>query len=375
VNPSQLEPPREGTDAPSAVHATDAARSIAETEAARLRRARRTAAWMRALTWAVTLFGLVAFALLWHQLGSRALLEAAHVFGRLWPGLLLLEGARLVCELVGTRVLLGAAHAHVPWRRLVRGQLLGQALDVVMPAGRTASEAAKAAVYSRAIGLPQAAAIATALQLAVLACNALWVFAGYCVSGRLGLPEALRVGLLGYALATGLLVVAATLVAAAPRVRRWLSHVRVLYASLERFAQLLVAAPAALTSAVVAQLMGRGVQVLQLAVAAGAFGVHFSPLQFPLAQSVYLVGAALGDLVPAQVGTTDAALVMAGPALGLTPAAAFSVIVALRAVQLSMAAMTAMVAWVMSRLEPVRHTDVSESRPASPTVVKLPQRF
>lgn len=359
----------------SVAHAADAVHASAEADAARLRRARRTGAWMRALTWAVTLFGLAAFALLWHQLGSRALLGALRVFGRLWPGLLLLEGARLVCEVVGTRVLLGAAHAHVPWRRLVRGQLLGQALDVVMPAGRTASEAAKAAVYSRAIGVPQAAAIATALQLAVLACNALWVFAGYCVSGRLGLPEALRVGLLGYALATGLLVVGATLFVAAPSVRRWLSHVQVLYASLERFAQLLVAAPAALCSALVAQLMGRGIQALQLAVAAGAFGVHFSPWQFPLAQSVYLVGAALGDLVPAQVGTTDAALVLAGPALGLTAAAAFSVIVALRAVQLTMAALSAMTAWVMSRFEPVRHTEVIESRAASPSVVKLPQRF
>jgi hypothetical protein len=333
------------------------------------------AAWMRALTWAITLSGLVAFVLLWHQLGSHALLAALHVFKRLWPGLLLLEGARLLCEVVGTRILLGASDAHVPWRRLVRGQLLGQALDVVMPAGRTASEAAKAAVYSRAIGVPQAAAIATALQLAVLACNALWVLAGYSVSARLGLPEALRVGLLGYALATGLLVLGVTLFAAAPFIRYFLARVPVLYASLERFANLLVAAPIALTGAVAAQLTGRAVQALQLAVAAGAFGVHFAPLQFPLAESVYLVGAALGDLVPAQVGTTDAALVLAGPALGLTPAAAFSVIVALRAVQLSMAAISATSAWVMSRFEPVSHADPIESRTAPPTVVKLPQRF
>jgi hypothetical protein len=243
------------------------------------------------------------------------------------------EIGRVACELIGTRIVLGPAAARLPARRLVRAQLLGQMLDVLMPAGRAAAEAAKAAMFSGHVGVPQAAAAGTALQLAALFANALMALAGYAVSAQLGLPSALRVGLLSYAVAMTVVVASVGLFAASGRVRAWFERVHVLHASMERFAELLWEAPSRLTGAVLAQLASRVLQALQLALTAVALGAKSSLAQGLLTQAVYLVGAALGDLVPGQIGTTDAAFVLAAPALGLTAVAAFSVTLAVHAVQ------------------------------------------
>lgn len=342
------------------------------------RRVERTQHPLRALTWSLTVLGVGAFVLLLQRLGGGAVLAGLRSLGRLWPLLLSLEVGRLGCELAGTRALLGAAAARVPLVRLIRGQLIGHALDVVMPAGRAVAEAAKAAVYAREVGGPQAAAIATALQLSVLFANALWALVGCCVSGRLGLPAALRVGLLGYTGATCLLVLGVCVFAASPRMRAVFARSPMLHASLERFATLLEAAPGRVAVAVLAQLVGRGVQASQLALAGTLLGAQFSLSQVALAQAVLLVGGALGDLVPAQLGMTDSAVVLAAPTLGMTQAAAFSSTVALHAVQVLMAGLAALAAFAFWYSE--RRVDrgtfwPGKSRAASRRVAKLPQTF
>jgi hypothetical protein len=307
----------------------------------------------RWLTLLMAAFGTITFALLLWNLGDAAVWRRLWSLSSLGPLLILLELGRLGCELLGTRALLTAADARVPPLRLVRGQLLAQTLDVVMPAGRTAAEAAKATVYAQYLGLPQAAAIATALQLAVLVANACWAIAGYLGSLHAPLPHALRVTLLGFAAATSCLVLGVCAFAASPAARKLLARIRFVEASLQRFAALLKTAPRQLVIAVFAQLLGRGLQATQLVMLSVALGATPGLAHAAIMQAVYLVGAASGELVPAQLGTTDAAFVLAAPALGLTRSAAFSASLMLHAAQLVTAAMACLGAaalwWIEAR--------------------------
>ena len=279
------------------------------------------------------------------------------------PLLLALEVGRGGCELIATRALLGEEFARLPRLRFVRGQLLALCFDVVLPAGRAAAESSKALLYSRALGWPLAAAVGTALQLAVLSANALWVLVAYALSARWQLPQAVRAGLLTYAAATSALVLGVALFAAVPRVRGLCERVPSVHAALSRFAQILVSARASLLMALSAQLCSRVLQAWQLWAAALALGITPSLSQAVLAQAVYLVGAALGELVPAQLGTTDAAFVLAAPALGFTAVAAFSASLALHTVQLVVALAAGlaslMVYWLdtrtVSHAEPLVH--------------------
>ncbi|MET0391444.1 MAG: lysylphosphatidylglycerol synthase transmembrane domain-containing protein [Polyangiales bacterium] len=294
----------------------------------------------RALTLLIALLGAAAFGYLVWRLGGAAVLASVASLGRAFPLLLLLEIGRLVCELVGTRGLLGAAGARLPFSRLLHGQLVGQALDVVMPAGRAAAEAAKAAIYARELGLPRTAAVGTALQLAALVANAVWALVGFLVSTGTTLPSGLRIGLIGYAGAMSGVVLAVLLFAASRPVRKLFRRVPTLHAILERFADLLVTSPRRLLLAVCAQLVGRGIQAVQLGIAAAVLGARPALPALVLTQAVYLVGAAAGDLVPAQLGATDAAFVYAAPALGMTQLAAFSVTLAAHAVQVALAGLS-----------------------------------
>jgi hypothetical protein len=230
---------------------------------------------------------------------------------------------------------------------------LAQTLDVVMPAGRTAAEAAKATVYAQHLGLPQAAAIATALQLAVLVANSCWAVAGYVASLSAPLSEALRVALLGFAAAVSGLVLGVCAFAASPAARKLLARVHFVEASLQRFATLLKTAPRQLLIAVFAQLLGRSLQATQLVLLSVALGATPTFAHAAIMQAVYLVGAASGELVPAQLGTTDAAFVLAAPALGLTQASAFSASLMLHAVQLVTGGMALVAAaalwWIEAR--------------------------
>ena len=296
---------------------------------------------LRALMLIASLACVAGFALMLYQLDLAAVSVTLRSLAGIWHWILLLEVGRVACEVLTTRSLLGSAGANLPFARLMRGQLLGQACDVLMPLGRTSAETAKAVLYSGYVGTPVASAVATTMQLAVLAANCSWVIASYLPSCSLGVTTTVRAGLVTYAIATLSLVLAIVLFAAAPSVRRLSARLPVLRASLERLAQLLLSTPRALCLAVLSQLLGRLLQASQLALIAATLGAQITPAHVWTLEAVYMVGAALGELVPAQLGTADAALVVAAPALGLSAVAAFSAILALRAVQLMVAGASA----------------------------------
>jgi hypothetical protein len=317
---------------------------------------------LRALILLASLACLAGFALLFFHMDVAAVSASLFSLGRVWPWLFLLELGRVACEVLTTRSLLGSARAKLPMLRLLRGQLLGQACDVLMPLGRTSAEATKAVLYSTYVGAPLAGAVATTMQLAVLAANCSWVIASYVPSRTLGVSATVRAGLLTYAGATLSLVLAVVLFAAAPWARRASQRWPVLHASLEQLAQLLLSTPKTLLFAVLSQLLGRLVQASQLALIVAALGVQLTPGHVYTLEAVYMVGAALGEFVPAQLGTADAALVVAAPALGLSAVAAFSAILALRAVQLVIAGACALGSLSLCWLEERRAHETRATR-------------
>jgi hypothetical protein len=309
--------------------------------------------WLRVLSGLAALACATGFGFLLYQFDREALVASLRTIGPIWPGLLLLESMRVVCEVLATRAVLGPDGARLPFMRLIRGQLLAQMLDIMMPAGRTSAETAKAVLYSREIGWPRAAAVATALQLAVLSANALWAIASYFGTAQLGLHRTLRIGLLNYTAITCALVLGIATFAAAKPVRRMCERMPLVHASLAHFAELLTGTPRRLVLAVCAQLLSRCVQALQLTLTLTALGAHPSLMQAYLAQAIYLLGIALGEFMPAQLGTTDAVFVLAAPALGISDLAAFSATLAMHAVQvigaLSCGAASGVLWWFESR--------------------------
>ena len=317
---------------------------------------------LRALMLCASLACLAGFAFMFFQLDVAAISSMLRSLERVWPWILLLELTRVACEVLTTRSLLGSAGATLPFSRLMRGQLLGQACDVLMPLGRTSAETAKAVLYSSYVSTPVAGAVATTMQLAVLAANCSWVIASFWPSRVLGVSSTVRAGLVTYAVLTSSLVLAVVLFAAAPWLRRASERLPVLHASLERLAQLLLSSPRALCFAMLSQLLGRAVQAAQLTLIAATLGAQIAPAHVWTIEAVYMVGAALGELVPAQLGTADAALVIAAPALGLSAVAAFSAILGLRAVQLVVAGAAALGSLGLWWLEERRGRDYEEAR-------------
>ena len=63
-----------------------------------------------------------------------------------------------------------------------------------------------------------------------------------------------------------------------------------------------------------------------------------------LAEGIQVLGAAAGDLVPAQLGATEGAFALCAPSLQLTQASALSMAVVVHGTQLLFAALTLLVA-------------------------------
>lgn len=251
------------------------------------------------------------------------------------PLLVTLEGSRIPVEALATRILLGDDRERVPPRVLLGAQFFWYALTVAMPGGRPVAEAWKATRLAPYCGSARAAAVAAACQAASFAADAIVASASavacYFVAGPTLLTYLIvLVAVLG--------VLAAGLLAALSRSER----VARIVGSITRFRDAAAAFRKAASTqsmfdpvAVALMLLARG---LQIALFACLLAVTASSNSWALAlvlQALNMLGSIAGDLVPAQLGTTDAAFALAAGPLG-TPAASMAAIAILfHAAQLS----------------------------------------
>ncbi|WP_437666980.1 lysylphosphatidylglycerol synthase domain-containing protein [Sorangium sp. So ce1182] len=307
------------------------------------RRARR-----RALLHAVLgAFGLAALGVLIRHVGAAEMLAAVTRAAPFLPILVALEAARVGCEALATGAL--CPRRSVPPVELLRIHVVSYPVMALMPAGRAAGEAVKAALLSPHVGAPRAAAIAAANQsLALLSAAPLSLLAALAIWRIGGGASALALGVLAHA---ALLVASGLGVAFAARQRAafaWLArrfasagHAAAAFQEAVREHAPVPARPFAACAA------GRAIQAAQYAVLLAAVGAGTGPIRALAAYGVGAVGTAVGDLIPGQVGATDGAFTLAAPLLGLTAssAIAISVLVHLLQAAFALAGIAAALAW------------------------------
>lgn len=296
----------------------------------------------RRLRWvlhvALAVLGVGAVGLLVRHVGATRLLEAMRECAPVLPIVFGLEIVRTIIDAWRTQLVFSAGGATVSMRRLVPVQIASYPMGLLLPAGGAAGEAYKAAVLSGDVSTPLAAAAATTNQ-------ALQLFAAVIVSVPCGLVAYSVWGLSGFtiaiivqavsALALGLFIQLATrhpmVAALAARVSK---KAGAFFDSHRAAARTMPFAPLRSLGAAV---LGRAVQLVQyglLAVFAGASPWLTASV---LALGVQLVAGAAGDLVPAQIGATDASFALAAEPLGLLPARALSIAFAIHVVQIGWA--------------------------------------
>ncbi len=215
------------------------------------------------------------------------------------PWVVLLEVVRLSLEAVATWVAYGSRAREVPFRCMLRAQLISTAVSSVAPAGRAAGEAAKAALLSPYTGGATALAAAATSQAASLVSGGLislpCAFAAYRLTGVSWLTlalgaHALVLLLMGLGMHAGL-----------------------------RDGALPPARP------LVATFLARTLQVVQYGLLAVAVGIDTSAVEALVAQGLHLVSMAVGALVPGQFGVRDGAFALSAKAFGTTTARAMSI--------------------------------------------------
>ena len=288
--------------------------------------------------------GLAALAALVRGVGAALLFDIVRALCAWLPLLIAVDAVRVVAEAAATYALSEPVRRRVPLGELCRVHLIAYAIGSTMPAGRAASEAVKAAMLARFIGAPSAAAVGVANQANQMLGSALGAVP--CVVAALWLTglSPLTAVVAAFVVVT---ITGVVLFQVACRSRgvggallgRWNRMAQATSAFHDAIERIPIAPPAATAAA----LVHRAAAVVQLGILLSALGGRHGVGEALLAQGVNLVGGAVGDLVPGQLGATDGAFALAAPYLGLALASGIAISVMLHCVQ----AFWAVIGWTV----------------------------
>lgn len=290
-----------------------------------------------------SLVGRVAFAALGVALlvalvvrvGVEALRASALDVLPMLPLAFLLEALRIGCDAWATRLVLGARGASIPTRVLFEAQLVGHAVMNVFPAGRSASEAAKASLLHRYVGAAEAVAMGTANQANVLLSSAVFSLGCALAAGVMGLDARLVVAIVVHFVVLFASGVGMRLASTHPRIEAFfIARFPKLGHALARFAESSRGTPLVALGPLAVMMLGRLAQTLEYGLLARAAGLAIGPLGAFAVQGTNLVAAAVGVAMPGQVGSAEAVFALAAEALGTTEARAMTIALAAHAVGL-----------------------------------------
>ena len=244
---------------------------------------------------------------------SDVLLGALARTARVLPWLLAIEAARIGCEAAGTRAMYAG---RVPWWPCLRVHVLGYGLAFYLPAGRAASEAAKATLLARFATPARAFAVAAANQ---------------------------SIALLGLALAACVTALGACFTGAGATLCRALFALSAITFVLSVIVRVGTrrALPAARSDAFVplpllaAFTANRALQFVSIALLLSAVGGRVNAAGVFAGNGLQLVGASLGDVVPGQLGTVDASFAFGASFIGLDTGGAVAMALTIHVVQLA----------------------------------------
>jgi hypothetical protein len=281
--------------------------------------------------------GLLLVALLIRNAGPRRVVGVLRDARALFPLVAAFEICIAIADVFAAYALLGKSSSAVVMRNWARSTLNAYATTILLPAGRAAGEVARAIALSRSVGAARATSACSHLQSCALLANAgasivcsLVVIGSH--AGRL-----LSAALLVNALVCGSLGTALLATSRNAKVGAWMRS------RLQRFirAEPLQSLPSGdeVRTAIAFCFVGRAIQAVQYGVIVRAVGGTFGAGAATTALGIHLVGAAIGDLIPNQMGATEGAYRAFASALGfaLEPARALSIALMARATQLVLA--------------------------------------
>jgi hypothetical protein len=290
----------------------------------------RARAWLGiALRVGLAVFGLVVIGVLVERIGVEEVSAALARTAPVLPIAFLLDAVRIGCDAWSTRLLLGERGRAIPWLVLFGGHVVGHGVMNVFPAGRSASEATKAALFHRHLGAAEALAMGASNQANTLFSSA--VFSLACAAAAaITMPDAtlvtaivvhfvvLFVAGVGMRLAATNRAVEAFFANRFPRVG----------AHLSRFAERSRETPIVAWGPVGAMVLGRLAQTIEYGLLAYAVGISMGPLEALAVQGVNFVAAAVGVLMPGQLGSSEAVFALAAGALHTDEASAMTIALA-----------------------------------------------
>jgi hypothetical protein len=267
--------------------------------------------------------------------GARAVLAGLGASVHALPALAGLEALMLACSILALRALYGESAALPSPRQWVQAGAAGYAVGLVVPMGRSAAEATRAILLGRSVGGPRAAVAAVQMQGVTLLSNALFVLpATVATLGLLG-PGTTALFIFANGLVAGLLGTGILVVRQRGQPGRWLGAA---IRRLQRFGMAFDATAGAsrrdLLRALGWECVARCAQAVQCWVALAAIGQAAGPVRALVTRGLLMVGSALGDILPAQLGATEATLVVGASSLGLTPSSAASLALLVHGAQL-----------------------------------------
>jgi hypothetical protein len=294
--------------------------------------------------------GVAAVALLIRQIGARELFELLLRALPWLPLLLLFEGGRIMCEAYGTRAICGEDRGKIDIPTWIRMHLVANSALQVLPAGRAICEGIKIASMSPVYGAPRAAGYVvmqhsmTMLALAIISVPC--ALAAYLTAG-LGLLTIAVLAHGGLCLigAVGLQIAARK--AIVPKLAaKWFVHSE---DALTTFRTTVRALPWVSPATLLGKLGNRVLQAFQFTIILHAIAAGGTVERGFLADGVNLVGAALGEFMPAQIGAMDGTFAIAAKALVITIPMAMAIANLARVVMLGWSAVGALVPMIGAR--------------------------
>jgi hypothetical protein len=300
--------------------------------------------------------GIAAFVL--RQVGLESVLRVLRQAGLWLPLVALLEVGFVMTDLLALRLLLGDRAGRLTARRWVRSSALAYASTILLPTGRAAGEASRAAVLSDELGVPFAASTCARLQAVFLVGNGgiSLLIAAVLFAWRPDQTTPLALAMLGNAATCVLIGSVVLALLRGHRVSAWIDRYVPWVA--RRFKPRTQAdeqdkPPASwrLASGMALCLCGRLVQTVQFAVVMHAVGGASTVPSAMTAQAVQIVGATAGDIFPAQVGASEGSYYACAAMLGFAadPARALSIRILVLTAELGLAVACLLVAAIVGR--------------------------
>ncbi len=287
--------------------------------------------------WFLLVLGTIAVTALIRETGPARVWQVILGAGAHLPIIIALEVIWISTDTFAVRSMLGEHGKKAPAKLYLRSGLLAYSIMVLLPAGRASGEVARAALLGPAVGGARAGAAAARINGVTLLANGLVSLPCFlAVALIVGFGDKLSLAVLGNAAATGFLGIGILAVTRHAKVGGFLAkRFRSMVHWGPAFDEALREMPAIPYSAIAICFVGRLLQMVQYAIILHAVGGTLTWSSGFVTQGIHLVGAAVGDMVPNQVGVNEGAYRVFAEALGLghDPARAVSIALVARLAQ------------------------------------------